>query len=44
VRPAALDLSPGAGLVLDGVEWRVERREPHLGQVHLVAADGTGSG
>ncbi len=40
MRPAALDLSPGAELVLDGVEWRVERREPHLGQVHLVAADG----
>ena len=42
MRPAgtALDLSPGAELVLDGVPWRVERREPHLGQVHLVAADG----
>ena len=30
----------GAGVVLDGVEWTVERREPHLGQVLLVAADG----
>ena len=40
--PAApLDLSPGAELVLDGVEWTVERREPHLGRVHLVTADGT---
>jgi hypothetical protein len=46
VRPiaAALDLSPGAELVLDGVQWRVERREPHLGQVHLVAADGAWAG
>ncbi|MET8702055.1 transposase [Kitasatospora sp. NPDC004723] len=35
-----LDLSPGAGLVLDGAEWTVERREPHLGRVHLVALDG----
>jgi hypothetical protein len=35
-----LDLSPGAELVLDGVEWTVERREPHLRRVHLVAADG----
>ncbi|WP_327688608.1 hypothetical protein [Streptomyces tubercidicus] len=35
-----LDLSPGAGLVLDGVEWRVERQEPQLGRVQLVAADG----
>jgi hypothetical protein len=35
-----LDLSPGAELVLDGVEWTVERREPHLGRVHLVTADG----
>jgi transposase InsO family protein len=37
---AVLDLSPGAELVLDGVAWTVQRREPHLGQVHLVAADG----
>ncbi|RPK24579.1 hypothetical protein EES37_37090 [Streptomyces sp. ADI91-18] len=29
---AVLDLSPGAGLVLDGTEWTVERREPHLGR------------
>jgi hypothetical protein len=38
---AVLDLSEGAGLVLDGQEWTVERREPHLGRVQLVAADGT---
>ncbi len=38
--PAMLDLSPGAGLVLDGQEWTVELREPHLGRVQLVAADG----
>ncbi|MGY0459609.1 transposase [Kitasatospora sp. cg17-2] len=37
---AVLDLSPGAGLVVDGREWTVERREPHLGRVQLVAADG----
>ncbi|MEV6867701.1 transposase [Streptosporangium subroseum] len=36
-----LDLSPGAGLVLDGTEWTVELREPHLGRVQLVSADGT---
>ncbi|WP_254594753.1 hypothetical protein [Streptomyces sp. 8P21H-1] len=38
---AVLDLSPGAGLVLDGTEWTVERREPHLGRVQLVQDDGT---
>lgn len=38
---AVLDLSPGAGLVLDGTEWTVERREPHLGRVQLVRDDGT---
>lgn len=38
---AVLDLSPGASLVLDGREWAVERREPHLGRVQLVAGDGT---
>jgi hypothetical protein len=38
---AVLDLSEGAGLVLDGREWTVERREPHLGRVQLVAGDGT---
>ncbi|GLX48800.1 hypothetical protein Shyhy01_17500 [Streptomyces hygroscopicus subsp. hygroscopicus] len=32
---------PGAGLVLDGTEWTVERREPHLGRVQLVKDDGT---
>ncbi|MFD5741271.1 transposase [Streptomyces massasporeus] len=37
---AALDLSPGAGVVLDDVEWLVERQEPHLGRVQLVRADG----
>jgi hypothetical protein len=26
--------------MLDGAEWTVERREPHLGRVHLVGADG----
>lgn len=35
-----LDLSPGAGVVLDGVVWTVERREPHLGRVVLVGAAG----
>ncbi|MFD4018494.1 COG3415 family protein [Streptomyces sindenensis] len=35
-----VDLSPGAGLVMDGREWTVERREPHLGRVQLVTADG----
>ncbi|MFD7661289.1 transposase [Streptomyces sp. NPDC059788] len=38
---AVLDLSPGAGLVLDGTEWTVERREPHLGRAQLVKGDGT---
>ena len=28
-------------VVLDGREWTVERREPHLGRVHLVSGDGT---
>ncbi len=32
-----LDLSPGAGLVLDGREWAVEWREPELGRVQLFA-------
>src|SRR5690348_13644788 len=42
MRPAraVLNLSPGAGVVLDGTEWTVERREPHLGRVQLVRADG----
>jgi transposase InsO family protein len=42
VRPggAVLDLLAGAAVVLDGVEWTVERREPHLGRVHLVGANG----
>ncbi len=35
-----LDLSLGAGLVLDGVEWIVERAEPHFGRVVLVSAGG----
>lgn len=30
-----LDLSPGAVLVLDGVEWTVEWFQPHVGQVLL---------
>jgi hypothetical protein len=33
---AVLELAAGGELVLDGVEWTVERREPHLGRVHLV--------
>jgi hypothetical protein len=37
---AVLDLSPGAGVVLDGAEWTVERREPHLGRVQLVGTGG----
>ncbi len=37
---AVLDLLAGAAVVLDGAEWMVERREPHLGRVHLVGADG----
>ncbi|MBX9423851.1 transposase [Streptomyces lateritius] len=37
---AALDLSVGAALVLDDVEWTVERRDPHLGRVQLVSLDG----
>lgn len=37
---AVLDLSVGASPVLDGDEWRVERREPHAGRVHLVGHDG----
>jgi len=37
---AALDLSHGAGVVLDEVQWLVERQEPHLGRVHLVGLDG----
>ncbi|MEU7205912.1 hypothetical protein [Streptomyces sp. NPDC045470] len=40
IEAAALDLSPGAGVVLDDVEWLVERQEPHLGRVHLVGVDG----
>jgi len=35
-----LELPAGAAIVLDGTEWTVERREPHLGRVHLVRADG----
>ncbi|MET9221277.1 hypothetical protein ABZX65_21225 [Streptomyces sp. NPDC003300] len=36
-----MDVSVGAELVLDGVQWRVERGEPHTGRVHLVALDGS---
>ncbi|HEV2345149.1 MAG TPA: helix-turn-helix domain-containing protein [Actinocrinis sp.] len=39
-RAAVLDLSPGAGLMIDGVAWAVERRKPHLGRVRLVADGG----
>ncbi|MER5210166.1 hypothetical protein ABT063_06160 [Streptomyces sp. NPDC002838] len=38
---AAVDVSVGSALVLDGDEWRVERGEPHTGRVQLVALDGT---
>jgi len=38
---AVLELPAGATVVLDGVEWTVERREPHLGRVHLVGDDGS---
>ncbi len=34
--PATLDLTVGAGVVLDGAEWLVELAEPHYGQVVLV--------
>jgi hypothetical protein len=37
---AVLDLSPGAGVLLDGAEWTVERREPQLGRVQLVGTGG----
>jgi hypothetical protein len=42
VRPpgAVLDLSPGCAVVLDGRQWTVERRIPHLGQVLLTDPDG----
>ncbi len=42
MRPGAgvLDLAPGAVLVLDGVEWTVERHEPQLGRVQLAGIDG----
>jgi transposase InsO family protein len=40
VSALVLDLSPGAGLVIDGAVWTVERREPHLGRVQLVTVDG----
>jgi hypothetical protein len=36
----ALDLSPGAGVVLDGAEWIVERTEPQFGRAVLVSAGG----
>ena len=38
---ALLELSAGMVVVLDGREWTVERREPHLGRVHLVSGGGT---
>jgi len=37
---AVLELTAGMAVVLDGREWTVERREPHLGLVHLVDGDG----
>ena len=42
MRSGALrELTAGMAVVLDGREWTVERREPHLGRVHLVSGDGT---
>ena len=38
---ALRELTAGMAVVLDGREWTVERREPHLGRVHLVSGDGT---
>ena len=35
-----LDLTPGTGVVLDGVEWLVERAEPQYGRAVLVTAAG----
>jgi hypothetical protein len=35
-----LDLSPGSAVILDGRQWTVQRREPHLGQVLLADPDG----
>jgi hypothetical protein len=35
-----LDLSPGAAVVLDGAEWRVEQAEPHHARVVLVGTAG----
>lgn len=40
----ALDLSPGAGVVLEEVEWLVERQEPRLGRVHRCGRTASGSG
>jgi hypothetical protein len=36
-----MDLSVGAGVAVDGVEWTVELFEPHCGRVLLVGTDGT---
>ncbi len=38
---AVLDLSPGAVVVLDGRQWTVQLREPHLGRILLAGTDGT---
>jgi len=35
-----LELTPGTEIVLDGREWTVELREPHLGRVRLVDGGG----
>ncbi|GLI03011.1 hypothetical protein [Phytohabitans aurantiacus] len=37
---AALDLSPGTSLILDGVEWVVEHAEPQYGRAVLVSVGG----
>jgi len=39
-RAGLLDLSPGAGVVLDGVEWAVESFQPQYGHVSLHSGDG----
>ena len=42
MRPAGavLDLSPGAVVMLDGRQWTVQLREPHLGRILLAGAGG----
>jgi hypothetical protein len=35
-----LDLSPGSAVILDGRQWTIQGRVPHLGQVLLADPDG----